>query len=72
MAAQPEMAPEWHRGAFAGNWFVELTPDEAAEFGTKVFRLVEEYRSRTAPDGADRALVSVSALPWMDPPAPAD
>jgi hypothetical protein len=33
-----------------------------------VFRIVEEYRSRPAPDGADRALVSVSALPWMDPP----
>lgn len=68
MAAQPEMAAEWHRGAFAGNWFVELTPDEAAEFGTKVFQIVEEYRSRPAPDNADRALVSVSALPWLDPP----
>jgi hypothetical protein len=33
-----------------------------------VFQIVEEYRSRPAPDNADRALVSVSALPWLDPP----
>jgi hypothetical protein len=66
MAAQPEMSAEWHRGAFAGNWFMQLTPDEAAEFGAQVLQLVEHYRSRTAPDGADRTLVSVSALPWLE------
>jgi DNA-binding transcriptional ArsR family regulator len=70
MAAQPEVPAEWHRGAFAGNWFVSLTPDEAADFGTKVLQLVEHYRSRKAPDGADRALVSVSALPLLEAPAP--
>ena len=66
IAAQPDVSPAWHRGAFVGNWFVELTPDEAAELGSRVFALVDAYRTRPAPAGADRALVSISALPWLE------
>lgn len=66
IVAQPDVSAAWHRGAFVGNWFVDLTPDEAAELGTRVFALVDEYRTRPAPEGADRALVSISALPWLE------
>jgi DNA-binding transcriptional ArsR family regulator len=60
-----EMTDEWHRAAFVGSWFVELTPDEAAELGTRLLEVVDEYRGRAAPS-ADRTLVSVSVLPWLD------
>src|SRR5205085_8488941 len=60
MAAQPEVDPAWHRGAFAGNWFVELTPDEAAELGTRILEVVDEYRGRERGVASARALVSVS------------
>jgi DNA-binding transcriptional ArsR family regulator len=65
--AQPELDPEWQEGAFAGNWFVDLTAEEAGELGTRVLELVDEYRRRPErPSGARSALVSFSALPWID------
>jgi DNA-binding transcriptional ArsR family regulator len=57
----------WHEGAFVGNWFVELTPEEADELGRRLLALVRERRDRTeATPGASRALVSISVLPWLD------
>ena len=61
-----DVSDEWHRAAFAGNWFVALTPEAAAELGTRLFELVDEYRGRAADETAARALVSVSILPWLD------
>ena len=61
-----QVADEWHRAAFVGNWVVALTPDEAAELGQRLFTLVDEYRAREAPEGADETLVSLSILPWLE------
>jgi DNA-binding transcriptional ArsR family regulator len=61
-----EVTDEWHRSAFAGNWIVALTPEEANELGARLLALVDEYRGRSEPEDADRALVSVSILPWVD------
>lgn len=58
---------EWHEGAFVGNWFLELTPEEAGELGKRMLELVRELRDRPEPSpGAARALVSISVLPWLD------
>jgi DNA-binding transcriptional ArsR family regulator len=63
----PELDDEWHSGAFAGNWLVELTPAEASELGTRILELIDGYRRRSdPPDDARSALVSFSALPWFE------
>ena len=57
----------WRKGAFVGNWFVELTPEEADALAERLVELVQELRTRSAPmPGADRALVSLSVLPWLE------
>jgi len=57
----------WHEGAFVGNWFVDLTPEEAAELGATMMDLVHELRLRSSPSpGASRALASISVLPWLE------
>jgi DNA-binding transcriptional ArsR family regulator len=57
----------WHEGAFVGNWFVALTPEEADEVGKRLLDVVNELRGRpNPPAGAVPALVSVSVLPWLD------
>jgi DNA-binding transcriptional ArsR family regulator len=61
-----EIDDEWHRAAFAGSWFVELTPEDAMELGERLFALVDDYRGRPEPESAERALVSVSILPWLE------
>jgi DNA-binding transcriptional ArsR family regulator len=64
--ATGELSDEWQRGAFFGNWFVELAPDEADELGKQLFALVDEARRRARPaDGAAQTLVSVSVLPVL-------
>ena len=62
-----DLGAAWRAGAFVGNWFVELTPEEADALAERLVTLVQELRSRPepAPD-ADRALVSVSVLPWLE------
>jgi DNA-binding transcriptional ArsR family regulator len=56
----------WRAGAFVGNWFLELTPEEADALAAKLAELVQELRERPSPtQGSDRALVSVSVLPWL-------
>jgi DNA-binding transcriptional ArsR family regulator len=58
---------DWRRGAFVGNWFVALTPQEADELGTRLFEIVDELRGRRDPPvAAAKALVSVSVLPVFD------
>jgi DNA-binding transcriptional ArsR family regulator len=62
-----DVGAAWRTNAFYGNWFVELTPEEADAFGERLFSLVQELRVRPAPTpGADRALVSISVLPWLE------
>jgi DNA-binding transcriptional ArsR family regulator len=62
-----ELSAAWRAGAFVGNWFLELTPDEADALAERLVELVQELRTRPAPSpGADRALVSISVLPWLD------
>jgi DNA-binding transcriptional ArsR family regulator len=62
-----DIGAAWRAGAFVGNWFVELTPEEADVLGERLFALVQELRVRPAPTpGADRALVSISVLPWLE------
>jgi DNA-binding transcriptional ArsR family regulator len=62
-----DVGPAWRTNAFFGNWFVELTPEEADALGERLFALVQELRVRPAPTpGADRALVSISVLPWLE------
>lgn len=60
------VSDEWHRAAFAGNWLVALTPEQAAELGERLFGLIDEYRGRGAREGAGQVLVSLSILPWLD------
>ena len=61
-----EISAAWRKAAVAGNWFIELTPEEATAFGERLVEVVRELRLRpqTTP-GADRALVSISILPWI-------
>lgn len=62
-----DVGTAWRKGAFVGNWFVELTPEEADALALRLAGLVQELRARShSPVGADRALVSVSVLPWLD------
>jgi DNA-binding transcriptional ArsR family regulator len=62
-----EVDAAWHEGAFVGNWFVELTPEESAELGALLLRHLDVLRRRPEPTpGAERALVSISVLPWLD------
>jgi hypothetical protein len=49
--------------AFAGNWFVRLTPREIDELGRKLHALVDEVRRRPPRRSGAQALVSVSVLP---------
>ena len=61
-----ELDDAWQRSAFVGNWFVELTPAEADELGSRLVEIVDELRRRrTSPDGAEQALVSVRVLPVL-------
>jgi DNA-binding transcriptional ArsR family regulator len=62
-----EMDAAWRAGAFVGNWFVELTPEEADALAASLAELVQELRVRpSASPGSDRALVSVCVLPWLE------
>jgi DNA-binding transcriptional ArsR family regulator len=60
-----EASPEWQRGAFLGNWFVRLTPEEADELGRRLYAIVDEIRRRPGPVAGDQALVSLSVLPFL-------
>jgi DNA-binding transcriptional ArsR family regulator len=62
-----DVDPAWHEAAYVGNWFLELTPEEADEFGKRLGDFVVELRARPqARGGAVAALVSVSVLPWLE------
>ncbi|HEY2543615.1 MAG TPA: winged helix-turn-helix domain-containing protein, partial [Gaiellaceae bacterium] len=62
-----DVGTAWRESAVVGNWLVELTPEEAAELGERLVELVRAIRPRTAaPEGAGRALVSISILPWLE------
>ncbi|HEY1367755.1 MAG TPA: helix-turn-helix domain-containing protein [Gaiellaceae bacterium] len=62
-----DVGAAWRTGGFVGNWFVELTPKEADEVAERMAAIVQEVRERPEPTpGADRALVSISVLPWLD------
>jgi DNA-binding transcriptional ArsR family regulator len=59
-----DVPDEWRNAVAAGNWFVRMTPEEAAELGIRLYALVHEIRSRSEPPpGAAETLVSVSVLP---------
>jgi DNA-binding transcriptional ArsR family regulator len=61
------VSDEWLEKAFVGNWYVELTPDEADELGKRLFAIVDELRARRTPSrGAEQTLVAVSVLPLLD------
>ncbi len=62
-----EVSAAWRGGAFVGNWFLELTPEEADALAERLVELIQELRTRAEPTpGADRALVSISVLPWLE------
>ena len=62
-----EVSAAWRAGAFVGNWFLELTPEEADTLAERLVELIQELRARAEPTpGADRALVSISVLPWLE------
>lgn len=62
-----DVGASWRAGAFVGNWYLDLTPEEADALAERLVALVQELRVRPAPTpGADRALVSISVLPWLD------
>jgi hypothetical protein len=62
-----DVGAAWRAGGFVGNWFLELTPQEADELAEQLVGIVQELRTRPAPTpGADRALVSLNVLPWFD------
>jgi DNA-binding transcriptional ArsR family regulator len=60
-----DVPPNWHEAAFAGNWFVPLTPAEAAELGQRLLATIDELRARRPPGDAEQTLVSLSVLPWL-------
>jgi DNA-binding transcriptional ArsR family regulator len=62
-----DLDPSWRKDAFVGSWLVALTPPEAADLGERFLELVRDVRLReSVTDGADRALVSISILPWLE------
>ena len=61
-----EISGAWRRASIVGNWFVELTPEDASEVGERLLEIVREVRLRSPSAGADRALISVSILPWEE------
>ena len=61
-----DLTAAWRAGAFVGNWFVELTPDDAAALAERLAAFVQELRRSEPKPGADRALVSISVLPWLE------
>ena len=62
-----DVDPTWQVSAFAGNWFVELSPSEAHELGQRLLAYVHEVRTRAdRPADASSALVSISILPWVE------
>jgi len=62
-----DLGAAWRAGAFVGNWFLELTPEEAAALAERLTGIVQELLTRPhPPPGADRALVSLSVLPWLE------
>lgn len=62
-----DLDASWRRAAVVGSWLVALTPAEASELGERFLELVREVRLQaTETEGADRALVSVSILPWLE------
>jgi DNA-binding transcriptional ArsR family regulator len=61
-----EIGPGWREAAVVGNWIVELSPEEAQELGERLLAIVREARLRKPSGKADRALVSLSILPWLD------
>jgi hypothetical protein len=51
----------------ADGWFLELTPEEADALAEELTTIVQQLRTRPQPTpGADRALVSLSVLPWLE------
>jgi hypothetical protein len=63
-----DVPDEWRDSVAVGNWFVRMTPEEAAELGVRLYALVHEIRSRSdLPAGAADAFVSVSVLPVISP-----
>jgi DNA-binding transcriptional ArsR family regulator len=62
-----EVSDEWQEAAFLGNWYLELTPEEADALAKRIFVLVDEVR-RNPPrsPSAVQTLVSVSVLPVLD------
>ena len=62
-----DVGAAWRAGAFVGNWFLEVTPEEADALAERLVALVQDLRVRPAPStGADRALVSITVLPWLE------
>jgi DNA-binding transcriptional ArsR family regulator len=62
-----DLDASWRKAAFVGSWLVALTPEEATELGERFLELVRNVRLReSGADGADRALVSISILPWLE------
>jgi DNA-binding transcriptional ArsR family regulator len=62
-----DLGAAWRAGAFVGNWLLELTPEEADALAERLTGIVQELRTRPHPTpGADRALVSLSVLPWLE------
>ena len=61
-----EVDAAWHEKAYAGNWFVELSPEEADELGQQLASIVMARRRRhDASEATASVLVSVSVLPWL-------
>jgi hypothetical protein len=62
-----EIGVAWRAGGFVGKWYLQLTPAEADALVERLVELVQELRVRpTSTPGADRALVSISVLPWLE------
>jgi DNA-binding transcriptional ArsR family regulator len=59
-----DVPDEWRDAVAVGNWFVRMTPEEAAELGVRLYALVHDIRSRAEPPPeAAETFVSVSVLP---------
>ena len=37
----------WRGAAYVGNWFIDVTPQEADELGVRFFELLHDIRTRT-------------------------
>jgi len=64
---EDELEAAWREAAFIGSWNVDLTPEELAALGDRVFAEIHAAgKKKGVRAGRSRVVVSFKAVPWLD------